>query len=88
MTDEFYRNLESDLAKDLSEATMELNTLKAGREELLKNWGAASAEELLKSIASGEADEHPAYEQYLAARALEAEIEAVRERCRKLMEEA
>lgn len=66
----FFEGLESEHAQTMEALARLLHELREHRQSQLKPYGAADEETLLAAIASGEVDEHPAYEAYLAARTL------------------
>ena len=85
---EFFENMDPALAERLGKLYEELMNLKDQRRLLHDRFGVESAQELLDRIEKKEVDEHPAYEVYLALLTIEKEIERVRGRIRKEMEEA
>ncbi len=85
---DFFENIKGDLKIRLTEVYTEMLNLKRHRTALLEQFGAGSAEELIKKIEAGEVEEHPAYENYLAVLSINSEIEPLRERCRAILEEA
>lgn len=85
---EFFEDMDPALAERLGRLYQELTNLKDQRRVLYDRFGVESAEDLLKRIIRGEVDEHPSYEVYLALITMEEEIERVREKVKKVMEEA
>lgn len=76
--DEFFANLPYEDALDIEQATKAIYALREQRGKLLAGLGVADEAALLARIASGELDEHPAYEQFLSAGILDATREALR----------
>ncbi len=85
---EYFENMDPLLAERLGRLYEELRALKDQKALLHSSFGVESAEELLERIRKGEMDEHPSYEVYLALLTIEDEIERLRERIKREMEEA
>lgn len=66
----FFEGLDSEHAQNMEALARLLHELREHRDSQLKPYGVADEAALLAAIASGEVDEHPAYEAYLAARTL------------------
>lgn len=62
--------------------------LRENRTQLLQLCGADSDQEILDSLVSGQAAEHPTYEHYLSARILAETRETIRTELNKLLQEA
>ncbi len=78
MTD-FYAALPPAVALELEQLTRLSYELREHHTAVLGMHAAASADELLQAISAGRIGEHPAYEHYLAARALDATRGTVRD---------
>ena len=65
-------------ALELEQVARLIYESRENRRKVLNAVGASDEAELLARIASGEIDEHPAYEHYLAARILAEEIPGAR----------
>jgi len=65
----------------------EYTRLREELEEILKVYGVSSSGELLQLIEDGKVSEHPAYEDYLEAKSIEKDLESIRAKLKKLIEE-
>lgn len=68
--DSFYRNVSADAALEIEQIAKLMYEVRAFRDNMLAQLGAADAEQALECIANGDLPEHPAYEHYLSARIL------------------
>lgn len=76
---DFFENLEPDAAEELQRLSQLIYELRENRNAVLSDHAVNDEAELLERIRAGAVAEHPAYEQYLAARILAATRETVRE---------
>lgn len=89
MSDPFFENLPVELSTEINNMYQEMTDLKVHRDTLLDQYRLNfTKEELLEQIMSGDLEPHPAYDNYLAVLAINGEIEIIREKCRKIMEES
>jgi hypothetical protein len=66
----FFGNLNPDTAEELEQLSRLIYELRENRNTVLETHGAADEAALLQLIQTGAVAEHPAYENYLAARIL------------------
>ena len=83
---DFFDNFDMDVKKEMSEIYNEMIELKEHRRLLLEQYRLDRVEDLKEKIDSGELDEHPAYDHYLAILSLNRELEPMREKCMAIME--
>lgn len=81
----FYENLSVEDVAHLDGLARLLLELRESRTVLLARHGAEDEDGLLARIRSGEIAEHPAYEDYLGARAITAAREAIRAELREYL---
>jgi hypothetical protein len=74
----YFERLEHDTAIELEQLSRLLFELRENRSKVLAPYGVENEVELLQQIQAGTVAEHPAYEQYLAARILADTRETVR----------
>ncbi len=74
----FYDNLTPEDVETLDRLARLLIELRESHRQLLARHGAEDEAELLERIRRGEVGEHPAYEDYLGARLIEATRETIR----------
>ncbi|MDH3974673.1 MAG: hypothetical protein OEV42_10390 [Deltaproteobacteria bacterium] len=85
---DFFDDIETGLKTKLSGVYNEMLALREHRAGLLEPYDLGRTDELLDKIKSGEISEHPAYDHYLAVQAITKELEPMREKCQKILEEA
>jgi hypothetical protein len=83
----YYDALPLEAAEQLEQLSRLAFELREDRMRLLAGQGVNSEEALLERIRQGDVPEHPAYEQYLGARALAAAREAVRSQLQGVLQE-
>ena len=81
----FYENLSSEDVLTLDQLARLLLELRESRQTLLERNGVPDEQELLDRIRAGTLPEHPAYEDYLGAKAIAAVREAIRAELRDYM---
>jgi hypothetical protein len=81
----FYDNLSPDDVKTLDRLSLLLIELRESREALLRRHAAADAAALLEQIRAGAVPEHPAYDDYVGIKTLEATRETIRADLREYM---
>ena len=74
----FYGNLAPADVENLDRLSRLLLDLRESHRALLARYGATDEETLFAKIRAGEVAEHPAYEDYLGAKAIDAMREAIR----------
>jgi hypothetical protein len=74
----FFEDLQFEGAQHLEQLSRLAFDLRENRTQVLQRHGADSEEALLRLVHEGAVPEHPGYDDYLGARALEATREAVR----------
>lgn len=84
----FFKDLDYETASEVEALTRLIYELRQNRRDLLDSCGVADEAALLEWIRAGGTDEHPAYEQYLAARILADTCEAARELVAQKLKEA
>lgn len=84
----FFDKLPFDLATRMAQFGRLMYELREDRLQLLAPYAAADEAALLQQIRTGQIDEHPAYEHYLGARALQESYAAVRADLRALLHHA
>jgi hypothetical protein len=67
---DFFKDLDYETATEVEALTRLMYELRQNRNDLLDSCAVPDENALLEKICAGELDEHPAYEQYLAARIL------------------
>lgn len=85
---DFFDDIGDDLKDKLSNVYSEMIVLREHRASLLEPYQLGRMEELLEKIKSGELEEHPAYDHYLAVQVINKELEPMREHCKKILEES
>jgi len=84
---DFFDDVEPNLKNRLSDVYDEMLVLREHRASLLEPYGLGRTDELLDKILSGKIAEHPAYDHYLAVQSINQELEPMREKCQKILEE-
>lgn len=84
---DFFDDIDEKLKNDLSGVYREMIVLREHRASLLEPYRLGRSDEMLEKIASGEIAEHPGYDHYLAMLAINRELEPMREKCRKILED-
>lgn len=80
-----YENLAPEDADTLNRLALLLWELRDSRAALLARHGAETEEQLLERIQSGEIPEHPGYDDYLGARTITSNREAIRAELRDFL---
>jgi hypothetical protein len=75
---DFFEGLDYEVAEEIQGLSRLTYELRENRKAILDGYGVADETALLDQIRAGSVAEHPGYEHYLAARALDATREAVR----------
>lgn len=75
---EFFEHVPFETATEIEQLSRLAYELRENHSAILKHHGAENETALLQQIQTGEVDEHPAYEHYLAARILADTREIVR----------
>ncbi len=83
---DFFQEVDANIKTELSEVYNEMIELKEHRRLLLEPYCVDRLDDFKEKIDSGEIDEHPAYDHYLAILSINKEIEPLREQCAALME--
>jgi hypothetical protein len=82
---DFFRNVPNEAVLQIDTLSGLLYDLREDRKRVLAEYRADSEQQLLGRIVTGEVDEHPAYEHYLAAKILAETRETVREQLSGLL---
>jgi hypothetical protein len=85
---DFFKQLEYETAVEVEGLTRLMYELRENRTDLLASCAVADEAALLERITSGAMPEHPAYEQYLAARILADTCETARHLVAEKLKEA
>ena len=85
---EFFESLPFEAATEIEQLARLAYELRENRQAVLQFHEVADEAALLQKIQSGEVDEHPAYEHYLAARILEDTRETARAALAERVKEA
>lgn len=83
----YFEGLDQDDAEMIESLSRLTYVLRENRKQLLEQHGVEGEQALLDKIASGEIEEHPAYEHYLSARILDATRNTIREELSMVMRE-
>jgi len=83
----FFDDLPLDLARDAEALSALIHDLREDRKAVLARHGASDEQVLRAAIARGVVAEHPAYDDYLSARALQAAYDATRASLQQLLAE-
>ncbi len=84
---DFYRNIPYEEA-ELIDRLVKLNLeLRENRRRLLAQYGVEEESQLKDAIVRGAVDEHPAYEFYLSACVLKAEMQSIREQLKEYLKD-
>jgi hypothetical protein len=85
---DFFKGLDYETATEVEALTRLIYELRQNRKALLDSCAVGDETALLEQIRAGGVDEHPAYEQYLAARILADTCEAARDLVAQKLKEA
>ena len=85
---DFFKGMEYEVATEVEALTRLMYELRAHRHALLDSCAVSDESVLLERIITGALDEHPAYEQYLAARILADTTESARQLVAERLQEA
>ncbi|MBX3686994.1 MAG: hypothetical protein KF909_12710 [Rhodocyclaceae bacterium] len=75
---DFYQGFDPEAAADIERLSRLIYELRQNRARILQPYEVSHESELVRRIADGKLDEHPAYEHYLSARILADTCESVR----------
>lgn len=83
----FFDRVQYETAVDIETMSRLIYELRESRKQLLQQYQVDSPEALLDKIRQGEVAEHPAYEHYLGAHALELSRENIRSQLKETLQE-